>query len=592
MYNGTFKLWKSTQGSETSVATFESTFTLNILPLTNPGGEGMAFIMTNYPELPSDSAGPWLGIVNEKTNLSPLNRIVAVEFDTRKSSGVGNDYNRSHAGVDVDAIYSVIQRPLAQDGAGVNLSSGSDVFVNIRYDGALKNLMVDVSMDNTTVTASRPFISLPIDLSLYLLEDVYVGFSASTSNFTQLNCVRAWSFRSDDIQSGDQPQPELPTRRRAKKNRRFAAFSVVLVIPIGLIIGAFCYKKRWEEPPVQPIPSTILTREFPYEELATATNNFSDANFLGGGASGKVYRGSLSRINREVAIKKLFNDSRETRRAFEAERATIGELFHRNLVRLIGWCSQGDESLLVYEFHRKGSLDRHLYPPQTVGALTWDVRYKIICGVASALDYLHNACERVVLHRDVKPSNVMLDDDDNAKLGDFGLARKIHPDAHHHSTENMAGTRGYMAPECFTVGRVCRENDVYAFGVFAMEVVCGRVPGTYNPNGHTPEGDRYIVYWLWNLYASGDILSARDARLTGGFDEEQMRHVLVLGLASCHPDYERRPTMKDILQVLVGGARPPNVPLERPLLTAPRVSRASLGGVSQILEEGGEGSNN
>ncbi|KAH8504934.1 hypothetical protein H0E87_012250 [Populus deltoides] len=199
--------------------------------------------------------------------------------------------------------------------------------------------------------------------------------------------------------------------------------------------------------------------------------------------------------------------------------------------------------------------------------LSWGKRLSVISGVAQALDYLHNGCMDRVLHRDIKASNVMLDLDFNAKLGDFGLARTIiHNEQTHHSTKELAGTPGYMAPESILTGRATAETDVYAFGVLVLEVACGRKPGGQ------AERDDYIcniVHGLWELYRRGTILEGADPRLNGIFIKEEMECVLILGLACCHPNPKNRPSMKTVLQVLTGEAPPPEVPAERPAFMWP-----------------------
>ena len=226
----------------------------------------------------------------------------------------------------------------------------------------------------------------------------------------------------------------------------------------------------------------------------------------------------------------------------------------------------------------KGSLDKYLFGDKTFGnntleegcssTLTWETRHSVIHGVAQALDYLQNGCEKRVLHRDIKASNIMLDSDYNAKLGDFGLARTIQQrNETHHSTKEIAGTPGYMAPETFLTGRATVETDVYAFGVLVLEVVCGRRPGSVYAQDDYKNS---IVYWVWDLYGKEKVVGAVDARLKKEeIKEEEVECVLVLGLACCHPNPHHRPSMRTVLQVLNGEAPPPEVPMERPVFMWP-----------------------
>ncbi|KAJ8618397.1 hypothetical protein MRB53_014583 [Persea americana] len=199
LYKERFKLWRD---NRSVVASFNSTFKLNISPesgVPGPVGEGLAFIITGNRTLPNNSSGQWLGIVNEQTNGSSQNQIVAIEFDTRKS--YSEDVDSNHIGLDVNSVYSIFQYPLEE--WNVSISSGKDVNVNVKYDAPSKSLSIDLSMVvNEGNTNSTPVITMPIDLSRYLPEDVYVGFSGATGNQTQLNCVRSWTFMVENIEEG------------------------------------------------------------------------------------------------------------------------------------------------------------------------------------------------------------------------------------------------------------------------------------------------------------------------------------------------------------------------------------------------------
>ncbi|XP_058091740.1 probable L-type lectin-domain containing receptor kinase S.5 [Magnolia sinica] len=558
LYKDTIKLWKKKKNG-TVIASFHSTFALNIVGETEnsgPPGEGLAFILTSNPELPMNSHGQWLGIVNSSLNGSPANRIVAIEFDTRKSHMGDEDDN--HVGINVNSINSNIQVPLKR--WGVNLSSGVDVVASIRYDGISKNMTVNVSMFNDTT--SHHIITETMDLSEHLPEDVYIGFSGSTSNYTQLNCITKWNFSIDEI---------------AGKNKMWIVWVLLgILLPLLLCCGLTSYlcwrRKIKSDVRLQELlgvleNSTKGPHKFRLKDLKSATANFHPKNKLGQGGFGTVYKGFLKGINKDVAVKRLSKDSSQGEQEFVAEVKTISRLRHRNLVHLIGWCYESGEFLLVYEYLPRGSLDKLLfYNDSSVGTeilLSWDRRHKMIQGVASALSYLHDGCDRRVLHRDVKSSNVMLDNEYKARLGDFGLARTVQYDGGtHHSTSVIAGTPGYIAPEYYLTGRASAETDVYGFGVFAIEVTCGRPPGN--------DG---IVDWLWGLYGREKLLDAVDPQMHGGFEEEQVGHVLTLGLACCHPNPNERPSMRVVLQMLTGEAGPPIPPNEKPAFMWPAVGR-------------------
>ncbi|XP_015633678.1 probable L-type lectin-domain containing receptor kinase S.5 isoform X1 [Oryza sativa Japonica Group] len=564
----TLKLWNSRRSALTS---FRTEFVLNILP-RNQTGEGMAFILTNNPELPTDSSGQWLGICNNRTDGDPKNRIVAVEFDTRMSV---NETDGNHVGLDINSIGSLDPYPLSN--VSLILSSGADVQVRITYNST-EQVLVAILIQFDTTGAHYGSKAWSVDLSQFLFDDVYVGFAGSTGDFTELNQIKSWNFATidDDITTG---------RRHGRKVLlplvAFILFAMSSFL-VFLVWRRSTRKRRLAYRNLEKMIDAHGPVKFKLKELRRATANFSSSRKLGRGGFGTVYHGYLSSMNMEVAVKRVAANNKSSsnrgEQEFVAEVNTISKLSHRNLVKLIGWCHEGGELLLVYEYFPMGSLDKLLYGGARPAELTWERRYKIICGVASALEYLHHGSSSRILHRDVKASNVMLDEEYSARLGDFGLARVIHLDeVTHHSTQAVAGTRGYMAYECFFTGRASLDTDVYAFGVFVMEVLTGRSPSssvTYHnrQQEHDHDGRRqpmYIVDWMWRHYGDGTVLEAADAVLGGAYDEAQVERAARLALACCHPSPRERPSMRTAVQVLVGGAPAPEPPFEKPAFVWP-----------------------
>ncbi|XP_015871623.3 probable L-type lectin-domain containing receptor kinase S.5 [Ziziphus jujuba] len=564
MYKKPFKLWRKGKGDHPTIASFNSTFVLRITPDPNPG-EGLAFILTENTTLPENSDGKWLGIVNQNTNGSSHAKIVAVEFDTRKS--YEEDIDNNHVGLDVNSINSEKQVRLINH--GVNVSTGTDITVKVEYDG--KNISVFFPVSNETERKMKnPVLTMAVNLSDFLPEKTFVGFSASTGNtHTQLNCIRSWDFYSSDI--GENP------------NLLWVWITVPgIVALLGGVLVFYMYwtRKHDSEDLEDSYPRieeqiqgySMAPKKFRLKDLRRATDKFDPKNKLGNGGFGTVYKGVLG--NKEIAVKRVSKDSSQGKQEFISEVTTIGSLRHKNLVKLIGWCFESHELLIVYEYMPNGSLDKLIFSDdQKLGipiaeskVLSWERRQSVIHGVAQALDYLHNGCEKRVLHRDIKSSNIMLDSDFNAKLGDFGLARTIHQsEKSHHSTKEIAGTLGYMAPESFLIGRATVETDVYAFGVLVLEVICGRKPGNqYEQNNY----NNSIVHCLWELYSKGKIHDAVDLRLKE-YDEEEMVRVLILGLACCHPNPHERPSMRAVLKVLIGEADPPLVSTDIPTFMWP-----------------------
>ncbi|KAF8690058.1 hypothetical protein HU200_041419 [Digitaria exilis] len=273
-------------------------------------------------------------------------------------------------------------------------------------------------------------------------------------------------------------------------------------------------------------------QRFRHGELAIATDNFSENYKLGEGGFGSVYRGFLQEINLDVAIKRVSKGSKQGRKEYASEVRIISRLRHRNLVQLIGWCHGGGELLLVYELMPNGSLDTHLYSGGVL--LPWPLRHEIVLGLGSALLYLHQ--------EDIKPSNVMLDASFHAKLGDFGLARLVDHGRGSHTTE-LAGTMGYMDPECMMAGQASTNSDVYSFGVVLLEIA----------SLHEEEDVIHIVQWLWEFYGRGDIHGAADQRLNGEFDAGEMESL--------------RPSVRQAVNVLRREAPLPSMPARMPVAT-------------------------
>ncbi|KDP24634.1 hypothetical protein JCGZ_25550 [Jatropha curcas] len=551
LYKKPFKLW-----SNGFNASFNTTFVLNIQSQTNPGGEGLAFILTaNSVVNDISDDGQWLDIIKNEMNGSSSAQTVAIEFVT--SISYPEDLDDNHVGLDINSINSRVQFPLTK--VGLNLTSGKDNNVRVEYNGQLKELTVFVG------NVIKPVLSENLDLSVYLPEKIFVGFSGSTSNYTQLNCVKSWTFNGTE--KGDEHEP----------------FWVWILVPLlGVLllfgIGYFIYWKRKSErekladADAYPISieeaiqgSSTAPRKLKMKELSKATNGFSSKNKLGKGGFGTVYKGMIK--DKEIAVKKVSKKSTQGKTEFIAEVTTIGNLRHKNLVKLIGWCYERREYLLVYEYLPNGSLEKYIFDESASDVLGWKTRLSVITGTAQALDYLHNGCEEKILHRDIKSSNIMLDSEFNPKLGDFGLARTIKlSDQTHHTTKEVAGTPGYMAPESILTSRFTVETDVYAFGVVILEVACGRKPGSPN---HQDDYIGHIVNWVWDLHKKGRIIDAADKRLQGDFEDGEMEIFLTLGLACCHPNPNKRPNMKIVLQVLKGEALPPPVPNERPVFMWP-----------------------
>ncbi|KAK1263576.1 L-type lectin-domain containing receptor kinase IV.1 [Acorus gramineus] len=231
-------------------------------------------------------------------------------------------------------------------------------------------------------------------------------------------------------------------------------------------------------------------------------------------------------------------------REFVAEITSVGRLRHRNIVPLLGYCRRKGELLLVYDYMSNGSLDHFLFDPNKP-LLSWSQRFQIIKGVASGLLYLHEGWEQLVVHRDVKSSNVLLDSEMNGRLGDFGLAR-LYDHGTAPQTTHIVGTLGYLAPEFAKTGKATTATDVYAFGVFLLEVACARRP--IDPR--VSPADLNLFDWVLDHLRQGAVVEAVDPRLEGDYAAEEVELVMKLGLLCAHAMAVARPSMRQVVRFL------------------------------------------
>ncbi|THG10783.1 hypothetical protein TEA_010691 [Camellia sinensis var. sinensis] len=311
-------------------------------------------------------------------------------------------------------------------------------------------------------------------------------------------------------------------------------------------------------------------KKFSYGELIRATNYFAEEQKLGEGGFGGIYRGFLRESNLHVAVKRISKESKQGIKEYLSKVKIISRLRHRNLVQLLGWCHEKREFLLVYEVMEYGSLDYHLFKKKSF--LTWAIRYKIAKGLASALLYLHEECEQCIVHRDIKSSNVRLDSNFNPKLGDFGLARLVDHDKGSQTTI-LAGTIGYMAPECLVTGKANKESDVFSFGVVALEIACGRKPISLK----VPKSQMRMIDWVWDLYGTSRLLEALDSKICADFVQEEVECLMIVGLWCAHPDHNLRPSIRQAIHVLNFEAPLPILPTKMPVPTyfAPSMTSSS-----------------
>ncbi|KAH9723226.1 cysteine-rich receptor-like protein kinase 10 [Citrus sinensis] len=276
------------------------------------------------------------------------------------------------------------------------------------------------------------------------------------------------------------------------------------------------------------------------ETLNLATSNFSDSNILGQGGFGPVYKGVLS-DGKEVAVKRLSSCSEQGTAEFTNEVLLILKLQHKNLVKLLGFCVDGDEKLLVYEFMPNGSLDAILFDPRKRGILCWSKRTNIVNGIAKGMLYLHEDSRLRIVHRDLKASNVLLDSDMNSKISDFGMARIFAESEGEANTVRIVGTYGYMAPEYAMEGLYSKKSDVFSFGVLLIEIITGR----------RNAGSNQLLAYAWHLWNEGNVLELVDPLLTDtSFSDDEFSRYIHIGLLCVQEDAFDRPTMSSVAPML------------------------------------------
>ncbi|XP_019710668.1 G-type lectin S-receptor-like serine/threonine-protein kinase At5g35370 [Elaeis guineensis] len=304
-----------------------------------------------------------------------------------------------------------------------------------------------------------------------------------------------------------------------------------------------------------------LPTRFTYAELEAATWNFRTK--IGSGGFGAVYKGELP-DETLVAVKKIGNVGLQGKKEFCTEIAVIGNIHHVNLVRLRGFCAEGTKRLLVYEYMSRGSLDRSLFGIGPV--LEWQERIDIAIGAARGLAYLHTGCEHKIIHCDVKPENILLDERGEARIGDFGLAKLLGPEQSGLFT-TMRGTRGYLAPEWLTNSAISDRTDVYSFGMVLLELVRGRKNRSVEPSegesgsaersdstGSGGGGGRYFPMVALEAHEQGRYRELADPRLEGRAAVGEVERVVKVALCCLHEEPGLRPAMGSVVAMLEGTA--------------------------------------
>ncbi|XP_065620693.1 cysteine-rich receptor-like protein kinase 10 isoform X2 [Quercus suber] len=315
--------------------------------------------------------------------------------------------------------------------------------------------------------------------------------------------------------------------------------------------------------PVPPPPtpkaaneiSIVESLQFDFATIEAATNKFSDDKKLGEGGFGQVYKGILAN-GQEIAVKRLSRSSGQGAGEFKNEVVLVAKLQHRNLVRLLGFCVEGEEKILVYEFVPNKSLDYFLYEPERHGKLDWSKRYKIIGGIARGMLYLHEDSRLKIIHCDLKASNVLLDENMNPKISDFGMAKIFAVDQTQANTSRVAGTFGYMSPEYVMHGQFSAKSDVYSFGILILVILSGKKINSFYQSDGPPD----LLSFAWKHWEDGTLLEFLDPTLGDSYSRNEVIRCLQIGFLCVQENAVDRPTMASIVLMLNSNSITPPSP--------------------------------
>ncbi|KAI5020614.1 hypothetical protein ZWY2020_045502 [Hordeum vulgare] len=325
----------------------------------------------------------------------------------------------------------------------------------------------------------------------------------------------------------------------------YAGIACSIVLILILSVFAFIRFKRKIKTAEDDNPFKKMARAliFDLKALQEATGNFSEANKLGEGGYGIVYKGILP-DGQEIAVKKLLGATEHGLHQLRNEVLLLAELQHKNLVRLQGFCSHRDDTLLVYEYIKNGSLDNFLFDASEENTLNWEQRYNIILGIAKGILYLHEDSIPRIIHRDLKANNILLDEEMDPKIADFGLARLLQEGHTHTQTTRAAGTLGYMAPEYAIHGSVSPKIDIFSFGVLVLEII------TRRRNCSSDYGDTVnLISDVWNYWTKGTISQMMDESLNG-YHQSQALRCIHIGLLCVQSDPDDRPQISTVIFML------------------------------------------
>ncbi|KAK4588142.1 hypothetical protein RGQ29_019230 [Quercus rubra] len=346
--------------------------------------------------------------------------------------------------------------------------------------------------------------------------------------------------------------PPAPPGKRQSSSVRIIAIVTSIAVSVVLLTMVYCFRRRKLKKKYK-VKEEDAAKEITAEEcfifdlatLKAATYNFSDESKLGKGGFGVVYKGTFPG-GQEIAVKRLSSSSKQGVEEFKNEVSLLAKLQHRNLVRLLGFCLEGKEKILVYEYVPNKSLDYFLFDPNKQRLLDWSNRYKIIGGIARGILYLHEDSRLRIIHRDLKASNILLDEEMNPKVSDFGMARIFEIDQTQDNTHKIVGTYGYMPPEYAIRGLYSMKSDVYSFGVLILEIISGKKNSSFS----SPSNSENLLSYAWKHWRDGTFLELLDPTLRDSYSRDEVKRCLHIGLECIQESPAERPTMASIVLML------------------------------------------
>ncbi|KAG8634404.1 hypothetical protein MANES_17G029600v8 [Manihot esculenta] len=366
-------------------------------------------------------------------------------------------------------------------------------------------------------------------------------------------------YRVEATAPAPSPVPVLlpPAPKPRGKSRISTGTIIAVVAPIVVSVLLFaigcCFLVRKSRKKFSPTQedrngdeiSTVESLQFDFGVIEAATNKFSQENKLGEGGFGVVYKGILP-SGQEIAVKRLSLYSGQGLEEFKNEVVVVAKLQHRNLVRLLGFCVEGEEKMLIYEFVPNKSLDYFLFDPEKQGLLDWSRRYKILGGIARGILYLHEDSRLRIIHRDLKTSNILLDAEMNSKISDFGMARILGVDQTQDNTNRIVGTYGYLSPEYAIHGRYSLKSDIYSFGVIVLEIISGKKISSFDQSDDAED----LLSCAWKHWSEGTALQFLDKNLIDSYSKNEVMRCIQLGLLCVQENPAERPTMGTIVLML------------------------------------------